>query len=387
MDSISIFSAASPCAMAGDAAAFAPFASERERRVHFMRLAIAQVHDLPPHSTVPPSPLRSDSLAPLSDITSRPARDSPPSAPRSPLFLSNCHLTCCMLVRVHTPPIRPCPPVLPSCPRALLRSSPRLLVSSCPRAGVCVQGKAEAALTRLEVPVGCVIVHNNKVVAAGSNRTNETRNATRHAEMEAVDSLLESLSPGQVNECLGAIDPPRAASTNGAANGTETRGSQGSAGERERERLEEGRDIAEREDGQEEKEIERTTGREGEDEAEERQGRERDDWEDGRDEEERYGRLLQVVGGSELFVTCEPCIMCAGALSLLGLTRVFYGCPNDRFGGCGSVLSVHAKGCRPCPPFSSSTVMAGSQLQCEGGILASEAVDLFRRFYEQGNPN
>ncbi|CAI7781212.1 unnamed protein product [Closterium sp. NIES-53] len=46
--------------------------------------------------------------------------------------------------------------------------------------------------------------------------------------------------------------------------------------------------------------------------------------------------------------------------------------------------------CSPPPlpaPIASSSTTAGSPLQCEGGILASEAVDLFRRFYEQGNPN
>ena len=38
--------------------------------------------------------------------------------------------------------------------------------------------EAKLALERLEVPVGCVIVENEKVIASGSNRTNETRNAT-----------------------------------------------------------------------------------------------------------------------------------------------------------------------------------------------------------------
>ncbi|KAJ8422904.1 hypothetical protein Cgig2_026425 [Carnegiea gigantea] len=47
------------------------------------------------------------------------------------------------------------------------------------------------ALQRLEVPVGCVIVKKGKVIASGSNLTNETRNARRHAEMEAVDGLLQ----------------------------------------------------------------------------------------------------------------------------------------------------------------------------------------------------
>jgi tRNA(Arg) A34 adenosine deaminase TadA len=33
--------------------------------------------------------------------------------------------------------------------------------------------------------------------------------------------------------------------------------------------------------------------------------------------------------------------MCASALRQLGIKEVFYGCGNDRFGGCGSVLGVN----------------------------------------------
>ncbi|BAS83947.1 Os03g0321900, partial [Oryza sativa Japonica Group] len=36
----------------------------------------------------------------------------------------------------------------------------------------------------------CVIVEDGKVISSGSNKTNATRNATRHAEMEAIDILL-----------------------------------------------------------------------------------------------------------------------------------------------------------------------------------------------------
>lgn len=58
-------------------------------------------------------------------------------------------------------------------------------------------------LDNLEVPVGyalaslecsyssvgrCVIVEDGKVISSGSNKTNATRNATRHVEMEAIDS-------------------------------------------------------------------------------------------------------------------------------------------------------------------------------------------------------
>jgi tRNA-specific adenosine deaminase 2 len=44
---------------------------------------------------------------------------------------------------------------------------------------------------------------------------------------------------------------------------------------------------------------------------------------------------------TDLYVTVEPCIMCASALRQLEVKRVFFGCANQRFGGCGSVLNVH----------------------------------------------
>lgn len=34
--------------------------------------------------------------------------------------------------------------------------------------------------------------------------------------------------------------------------------------------------------------------------------------------------------------------MCASALRQMGIKEVYYGCDNDRFGGCGSVLGVNA---------------------------------------------
>lgn len=58
--------------------------------------------------------------------------------------------------------------------------------------------------------------------------------------------------------------------------------------------------------------------------------------------------LPTVCPRCQLYVTCEPCIMCAGALSLLGIPRVVYGCPNDKFGGCGSIVPVHQQGCGTC---------------------------------------
>lgn len=40
--------------------------------------------------------------------------------------------------------------------------------------------------------------------------------------------------------------------------------------------------------------------------------------------------------------------MCAAALSLVGVRHVFFGCRNDKFGGCGTVLSAEETACGPC---------------------------------------
>lgn len=42
-----------------------------------------------------------------------------------------------------------------------------------------------------------------------------------------------------------------------------------------------------------------------------------------------------------LYVTVEPCLMCASALRQARLKKVVYGCANERFGGCGGVRNVH----------------------------------------------
>lgn len=54
---------------------------------------------------------------------------------------------------------------------------------------------AEEAFTALEVPVGSVFVRNGEIIAKGRNRTNELLNATRHAELEAIDEILAKFPP------------------------------------------------------------------------------------------------------------------------------------------------------------------------------------------------
>lgn len=48
---------------------------------------------------------------------------------------------------------------------------------------------AREALAVGEVPVGCVFVHEGKIIAIGRNTVNQTRNATRHAEINCIDDV------------------------------------------------------------------------------------------------------------------------------------------------------------------------------------------------------
>lgn len=50
-----------------------------------------------------------------------------------------------------------------------------------------------------------------------------------------------------------------------------------------------------------------------------------------------------VLKETDLYVTVEPCIMCASALRQLGIRGVYFGCFNDRFGGTGGVLKIHTE--------------------------------------------
>ncbi|XP_051469313.1 tRNA-specific adenosine deaminase 2 [Apus apus] len=145
---------------------------------------------------------------------------------------------------------------------------------------------AREALERGEVPVGCLLVYEGQVLGRGGNEVNETKNATRHAEMVVIDQVL--------------------------------------------------------------------------------------DWckEHNRD-------YTEVFANSILYVTVEPCIMCAAAVRFMKIPRVVYGCRNERFGGCGSVLSIS----------SDDLVNTGDPFECTSGYRAKEAVELLQAFYRQENPN
>ncbi|KAI8130774.1 tRNA-specific adenosine deaminase 2 [Lucilia cuprina] len=49
--------------------------------------------------------------------------------------------------------------------------------------------EARLALSAGEVPVGCVFIYNDTIIARGGNQVNATKNATRHAEFICIDQL------------------------------------------------------------------------------------------------------------------------------------------------------------------------------------------------------
>lgn len=72
-----------------------------------------------------------------------------------------------------------------------------------------------------------------------------------------------------------------------------------------------------------------------------------------------------------LYVTIEPCLMCASALRQIGIGRVVFGAGNERFGGNGTVLPIQSTPHLPLsPPYRS-----------DGGYLREEAILILRQFY------
>ena len=69
-----------------------------------------------------------------------------------------------------------------------------------------------------------------------------------------------------------------------------------------------------------------------------------------------------------LYVTVEPCVMCAGAVVNSRVKRVVYGASDPRFGAMGSLCNVAALGFNHIPEVT-------------GGLLADECEDLMKRFF------
>jgi len=148
-------------------------------------------------------------------------------------------------------------------------------------------GKAHEALSVGEVPIGCVFVgEDGEVIAETRNTVNQTKNATRHAEINAIDDV-ENIS------------------------------------------------------------------------------------------KDRGVSSKTIYPSVSVYVNVEPCIMCAAALMKVGVAAIFYGCANDKFGGCGSVGNLAETMKQLAPEYT---------VQVSGGHRAPEAIQLLKEFYNGENP-
>jgi len=76
-------------------------------------------------------------------------------------------------------------------------------------------------------------------------------------------------------------------------------------------------------------------------------------------------RVLDAI----LYVTLEPCAMCAGAIVLARVPRVVYGCADPKAGAAGSVLDILAE-----PRLNHRPEVAG-------GLLAADCAALLTSFF------
>ena len=61
--------------------------------------------------------------------------------------------------------------------------------------------EAEIALEKEEVPIGCIIVSNNRIIAKAHNLTETLNDVTAHAEMQAITSAANYLGGKYLQKC------------------------------------------------------------------------------------------------------------------------------------------------------------------------------------------
>lgn len=61
--------------------------------------------------------------------------------------------------------------------------------------------EAKKALALNEVPIGCVIVHDGKIIARGYNRRNTDKSTLSHAEITAIKKATKKLGDWRLEEC------------------------------------------------------------------------------------------------------------------------------------------------------------------------------------------
>jgi tRNA(adenine34) deaminase len=82
----------------------------------------------------------------------------------------------------------------------------------------------------------------------------------------------------------------------------------------------------------------------------------------------RVGASWRVLDAA-IYVTLEPCAMCAGAIVLARLARVLYGASDPKAGACGSVLDVLGE------------PLLNHRPEVSGGLLAGECGSVLSAFF------
>lgn len=134
--------------------------------------------------------------------------------------------------------------------------------------------QAEKAYALDEVPIGCVIIYEGKIIARGYNRRNTDKNTLAHAELNAIQEASRELG----------------------------------------------------------------------------------DWR---------------LDGCTMYVTLEPCQMCAGAIVQSRIKKVIMGCRNPKAGCAGSILNL-----LQVPEFN-------HQVEIEEGVLGEQCSDMLKSFFRK----
>ena len=134
--------------------------------------------------------------------------------------------------------------------------------------------QAKKAYALGEVPIGCVIVHEGKIIGRGYNRRNTDKNTLAHAEITAINKASKVIGDWRLEECT-------------------------------------------------------------------------------------------------LYVTLEPCQMCAGAIVQARIPEVVMGCMNPKAGCAGSILNI-----LEMPQFN-------HQVKVTRGILEPECSQMLKTFFEE----
>jgi tRNA(adenine34) deaminase len=133
--------------------------------------------------------------------------------------------------------------------------------------------ESEKAYDSGEVPVGCIIVFENRIIAKGYNQVETLSDPTAHAEMLALTSAFDTLG-------------------------------------------------------------------------------------------------TKILKGCSMYVTLEPCSMCAGAVILSKLENLYFGAYDNKTGACGSVLNI------------TNSSFLNHQVNVYGGVLDAECGGILKSFFE-----